>query len=86
MGMAGRPIPDLGWTGPPGPWVGYIYSSSLFRQAFMAELARALPVVYMVLGSILADCKFYFFFIAVCKRIGKSAFLGPNKKIENPLP
>jgi len=50
------------WAGPRRrtPRVGYIYLSSLPRPAAVAELARALPAVNWVLGSILAHCKLYF--------------------------
>ena len=44
------------------PKVGYIYLSSLLRQAVMAQLARALLVVYVVWGSILGQCIFFIYF------------------------
>jgi len=46
-------FPHLGGVGPPGPRVGYIYLSPYFSQDLMAQLARALVVVSLVLGSIL---------------------------------
>ena len=30
--------------------------------------------------------QFLFQFIAVCNNVGEAVFLGPNQKIENPLP
>ena len=60
VGTVGRLIPDLGWTGPPDPRVGYIYLSSLSRKTLMAELAGAPLSVYILLGSILAHGKLYF--------------------------
>ena len=44
-------FPHLGKVGPPGPSVGYIYLSFLFRQDLMAQLARVLVIVFMALGS-----------------------------------
>ena len=45
-------FPHLGAVGPPGPRVGYIYLSFLFRQDLMAQLARVLVIVFVALGSI----------------------------------
>jgi hypothetical protein len=42
------------WVGAgPGLRVGYIYLSPLFRQGFMAQLARALVLILLAVGSIL---------------------------------
>ena len=42
------------WVGArPGLTVGYIYLSPLFRQGFMAQLARALVLILLAVGSIL---------------------------------
>jgi len=42
VGMVGEPFPDLGVIRPPVLRVGHIYLSSIFKQAIMAQLARAL--------------------------------------------
>ena len=44
------------------PKMGYIYLSSPSRKAVMAELAGALLSACLILGSILAHCKLYFYF------------------------
>jgi len=42
------------WVGAgPGPRVGYIYLSPLYKQAFMAQLVRALVAILLAMGSIL---------------------------------
>ena len=46
-------FPHLGRVRPSGPRVGYIYLSPYFIQDLMAQSARALVVVSLVLGSIL---------------------------------
>ena len=46
-------FPHLGGVRPLGPRVGYIYLSLYFAQDLMAQLARVLVVVSLVLGSIL---------------------------------
>ena len=56
-------FPHLGSHGPPSPRVGYIYLRRNFWQACIAQLAGALVFVSLVLGSILAYVKIYFFLI-----------------------
>ena len=47
-------VSSFGWgRARPGPRVGYIYLSPLYKQAFMAHLARALVAILLAVGSIL---------------------------------
>ena len=47
-------VSSFGWgRAGPGLRVGYIYLSPLVRQGFMAQLARALVLILLAVGSIL---------------------------------
>ena len=54
-------FPHLGGHRPPSPRVGYIDLTHPFRKGLMAQLVRVLVLFPLVLGSILACVKFYFF-------------------------